>query len=149
MAVPASECLFCKIIAGQIPCKKILETSKTLAFLDIFPLSKGHSLIVPKAHAYKMEELDDESLAESMVIAKKGLHRGFDGADNSTGSESSRGRKLQHFAEQRKTGTPGLSFWYQMVCVTYFVGSSPCSFPYDPEAGRQLRVRYQMAIQES
>lgn len=43
-------CIFCKIVAGSIPCHKIYEDSDFLAFLDIRPLSAGHSLIIPKAH---------------------------------------------------------------------------------------------------
>lgn len=43
-------CLFCKIIAGEIPCAKIFEDDNTLAFLDINPIAKGHTLVVPKGH---------------------------------------------------------------------------------------------------
>ena len=54
-------CLFCKIIEGEIPSYKIYEDDKTLSFLDVFPISEGHSLIVPKIHAQFIEELDDET----------------------------------------------------------------------------------------
>lgn len=43
-------CIFCKIIAGQIPCHKVLEDADVLAFLDIGPLAPGHILVIPKAH---------------------------------------------------------------------------------------------------
>lgn len=43
-------CIFCKIVAGQIPCHRIHEDEHTLTFLDIGPLSRGHSLIIPKGH---------------------------------------------------------------------------------------------------
>ena len=46
-----SDCLFCKIIAGEIPCQKIFEDAATFSFLDIGPVSKGHALVVPKTHA--------------------------------------------------------------------------------------------------
>lgn len=46
-----TDCLFCKIIAGDIPCKKVYEDNDTFAFLDIGPVSRGHTLIVPKRHA--------------------------------------------------------------------------------------------------
>lgn len=46
-----SDCLFCKIIAGQIPCHKIFESDRVLAFLDIGPVSTGHALVIPKQHA--------------------------------------------------------------------------------------------------
>ena len=45
------QCLFCSIIAGEIPCQKIYEDTHTFAFLDIGPVSEGHTLIVPKEHA--------------------------------------------------------------------------------------------------
>jgi histidine triad (HIT) family protein len=44
------DCIFCKIIRGEIPSAKVLETETVLAFLDINPVSKGHTLVIPKAH---------------------------------------------------------------------------------------------------
>jgi histidine triad (HIT) family protein len=44
------ECIFCKIVRGEIPSAKVLENEKVLAFLDINPVSKGHTLVIPKAH---------------------------------------------------------------------------------------------------
>lgn len=44
-------CLFCKIVAGEIPAQKIYENDRVLAFLDIGPVSPGHTLVIPKAHA--------------------------------------------------------------------------------------------------
>lgn len=49
--MPANpDCIFCKIIAGQIPCLKVYEDDTVLAFLDIGPLVRGHTLVIPKAH---------------------------------------------------------------------------------------------------
>lgn len=45
-----SDCVFCKIIAGEIPCYKIYEDDEFLAFLDVFPFIKGHTLVIPKKH---------------------------------------------------------------------------------------------------
>ncbi|KAG6807176.1 hypothetical protein H0H92_008504 [Tricholoma furcatifolium] len=64
-------CLFCRIIQGEIPSFKLIETNLSLAFLDIGPLSKGHALIVPKYHAERMHELPDEHLSDILPIAKK------------------------------------------------------------------------------
>ena len=47
------DCIFCKIVNGEIPTKIISETNKTLAFMDAFPLTKGHSLVIPKNHYEK------------------------------------------------------------------------------------------------
>lgn len=49
-------CLFCKIIAGEIPCQRVFENDKVFAFLDIGPVSKGHTLFVPKTHALNLSE---------------------------------------------------------------------------------------------
>ncbi|KAJ2001196.1 Adenosine 5'-monophosphoramidase [Coemansia thaxteri] len=67
----AAGCIFCKIIRGEIPSAKILETATTFAFLDIEPLSEGHALVIPKFHAEKMHQLPDEFLADAMPVAKR------------------------------------------------------------------------------
>ncbi|KAF8877151.1 hit family protein 1 [Gymnopilus junonius] len=66
-----ASCLFCKIIKGEIPSYKLIETEKSFAFVDIMPLSKGHSLVIPKYHAEQIQELPDEYLADILPIAKK------------------------------------------------------------------------------
>ncbi|KAK4034536.1 HIT-like domain-containing protein [Parachaetomium inaequale] len=66
-----ASCIFCKIIKGEIPCFKLLETDKTLAFLDINPLSKGHALIIPKFHGEKLLDIPDDHLTDILPIAKK------------------------------------------------------------------------------
>jgi histidine triad (HIT) family protein len=55
--------LFSKIIRGEIPCHKVYEDDKVLAFLDIGPLSKGHTLLIPKEAKVTLDELSDESAA--------------------------------------------------------------------------------------
>ncbi len=68
----ASEaCIFCKIAKGEIPCNKVYEDEKTLAFLDIGPVSKGHTLVIPKEHAEKIYDLSDESAAALIKGVKK------------------------------------------------------------------------------
>jgi histidine triad (HIT) family protein len=54
------DCIFCSIINGKIPARKILETEKSLAFLDAFPLTKGHTLVIPKNHYAKIQEMNKE-----------------------------------------------------------------------------------------
>ena len=54
------DCIFCKIVQGKIPVRKIMETEKTLAFLDAFPLTKGHTLVIPKNHYVKIQEMKKE-----------------------------------------------------------------------------------------
>lgn len=63
--------IFSKIVAGEIPCHKIAENEHYLAFLDIFPVSKGHTLVIPKKEIDYIFDLDDETLAGLHVFAKK------------------------------------------------------------------------------
>ncbi|MHA1989820.1 MAG: HIT family protein [Candidatus Hodarchaeales archaeon] len=65
------DCIFCKIIAGEIPCSKVFENDKVLAFLDIQPLSKGHTLVIPKVHGVKLHDIPDEYLVDVLPVMKK------------------------------------------------------------------------------
>ena len=65
------DCLFCKIVAGQIPCHKLREDAQVLAFLDIGPLSKGHTLVIPKAHASRLEQLPSDAAAACLRAAHR------------------------------------------------------------------------------
>jgi histidine triad (HIT) family protein len=58
-----ADTIFSKIISGQIPCHKVYEDEKVLAFLDINPLAIGHTLVVPKEHAETLDQLSDDSAA--------------------------------------------------------------------------------------
>ena len=62
--------IFSRIIAGEIPCYKVAENDKFFAFLDINPLKKGHTLVVPKQETDYIFDLEDELLAEMMIFAK-------------------------------------------------------------------------------
>ena len=55
-----SDCIFCRIAAGEIPCAKIYESEEILAFLDIAPVNKGHALLIPKRHHENIFDLPDE-----------------------------------------------------------------------------------------
>lgn len=63
--------IFTKIIEGEIPCYKIAEDEKFFAFLDINPMSKGHTLVVPKQETDYIFDLDDTTLSEMIIFAKK------------------------------------------------------------------------------
>ncbi len=58
-----TDTIFGKIIAGRIPCHKVYEDAQVLAFLDIAPLSRGHTLVIPKEAAATLDQLSDESAA--------------------------------------------------------------------------------------
>ncbi|MCX6257215.1 MAG: HIT family protein [Bacteroidia bacterium] len=64
------DCIFCKIIRAEIPCIKVFENDLVIAFMDIRPVTPGHLLVVPKKHAAIIPDLDNESLAEMISIAK-------------------------------------------------------------------------------
>ncbi len=63
--------IFSRIVAGEIPCYKIAENDHFFAFLDISPLTKGHTLVIPKKEEDYLLNLDDNTLADMMVFAKK------------------------------------------------------------------------------
>ena len=63
--------IFSRIIAGEIPCYKIAENDSFFAFLDISPMTKGHTLVVPKIEEDYIFNLDDKLLADMMVFSKK------------------------------------------------------------------------------
>ena len=65
------DCVFCKIIEGELPSMKIDEDASTLTFMDIHPLSSGHCLVVPKQHAATIFEVDVRDLEAAMVTAKR------------------------------------------------------------------------------
>ena len=65
------DCIFCKIVAGEIPCFKIYEDEATLAFMDINPANEGHVLAIPKAHWEDLHCTPDELLAATIGTAKR------------------------------------------------------------------------------
>ena len=66
-----SDSIFTKIIKGEIPCHKIAEDDRFIAFLDVFPVKKGHTLVVPKVQIDYLFDLDDSLLSDLMIFAKK------------------------------------------------------------------------------
>ena len=67
--------IFSKIVAGEIPSYKVAEDEKYYAFLDINPLAKGHTLVIPKVEVDYIFDLDDETLAGLTKFAKKIAHK--------------------------------------------------------------------------
>ncbi len=87
-------CIFCKIANGEIPSATVYEDETFRAILDLSPAAKGHTLILPKAHAANLFELPDETAAKALMLAKKlgavlkeGLHAdGLNVVQNEWGS---------------------------------------------------------------
>ncbi len=65
------DCIFCKIVNGEIPCNKVYENDKVLAFLDINPVNKGHALVIPKEHYKDLLVMPDNILAEVAKVGKR------------------------------------------------------------------------------
>jgi histidine triad (HIT) family protein len=65
------DCIFCKIIRGEIPSVKLFEDERVFSFMDINPISDGHSLIIPKNHAANLWEIDTEDLLAIHSASKR------------------------------------------------------------------------------
>jgi histidine triad (HIT) family protein len=67
----AENCIFCKIVEGKIPCAKVYEDEHVFAFLDISQVTKGHTLVIPKAHTQDVFSLESESAAHVFAAVPK------------------------------------------------------------------------------
>ena len=66
-----AECIFCRIVAGEVPSFTLFEDDATFAFMDVNPANEGHALVVPKEHASNVYTVSDEAIARTAVTAKK------------------------------------------------------------------------------
>src|ERR687895_2963096 len=64
-------CVFCKIISGEIPAKVIIENEKAMALLDVFPLALGHTLVIPKSHYAKVQQMSEQDAMAVFEIVWK------------------------------------------------------------------------------
>lgn len=64
-------CIFCKIVRGIVPASVVYSDDRVIAFLDIQPINSGHTLVIPKAHAALLSELDEETGAHMFVVAMR------------------------------------------------------------------------------
>src|ERR1700746_4121132 len=73
MSAPMSDpnCLFCKIVAGEIPSQRVDEDERTVAFMDINPATRGHALVIPRAHSVNLLEIDAEDLSATVAAAQR------------------------------------------------------------------------------
>ena len=95
------ECVFCKIVRGELPAAKIYEGERSLAFLDINPISPGHTLVIPKEHASSFVELDEATTADVfnavrmvMRMLKVALHP--DGFNIGINDGKAAGQEIMH-----------------------------------------------------
>lgn len=96
-------CIFCKIVSGEIPSKKIYEDDFLIAFLDINPMSFCHTILIPKKHFLNLEETDDQYLSKILIASKKIVKflknnifeiKGFNYLSN---QEKIAGQEINHF----------------------------------------------------
>jgi len=97
----SEDCIFCKIIAGKIPSAKVYESEKILAFLDIGPVNKGHTLVVPKTHYETVMDTPDRELVELALAVKNisaALHTALkaDGISVSQSNHRAAGQLVPH-----------------------------------------------------
>ena len=95
------DCLFCKIIKGEIPSTKVYEDEKCLAFLDINPINKGHVLVIPKEHTKDLYDISEDSLKAISVVAQKVAKAvkkatGAQGVNLGMNNESAAGQVIFH-----------------------------------------------------
>ena len=76
------DCIFCKIITGNIPAKILKETSRSISFLDAFPLAKGHVLVIPKNHHQKIQDMSNDENADLFSL----VHLMISKVDSITGA---------------------------------------------------------------
>ena len=74
MPTTNEDCIFCKIAAGELPARIVREDERTVAFMDIAPATRGHALVIPRAHARDLYEVDPEDLS-AVVRAAQDLAR--------------------------------------------------------------------------
>ncbi len=65
------DCIFCKIVAGELPARKVDEDEHTIAFMDINPWTRGHALVIPREHTRNLYEVEPEQLAHTVTAAKR------------------------------------------------------------------------------
>jgi histidine triad (HIT) family protein len=67
----AEDCIFCKIVAGELPSETVQEDHHTVAFMDINPWTRGHALVIPRKHSPNIYEVGDEDLRHTAIAAKQ------------------------------------------------------------------------------
>jgi histidine triad (HIT) family protein len=79
--VAESDCIFCKIVSGELPSMVIREDQRTVAFMDINPATRGHVLVIPRRHARDLLEVEREDLDATMAAAQEVARRAVDRLD--------------------------------------------------------------------
>jgi histidine triad (HIT) family protein len=67
----ADDCLFCKIVTGELPAQRVDEDEHTISFMDINPWTRGHALVIPRTHSRNLYEIDDADLERTATAARR------------------------------------------------------------------------------
>lgn len=110
------DCIFCKIISGDVPCHKIYEDEYVLAFLDVNPVVNGHTLVIPKKHFVNIFDVDDFYLEKVTLAIKKianHYNKIFDGVNILNANDKSAQQSVfhLHFHIIPRTINDGKDFW--------------------------------------
>lgn len=96
------DCIFCKIASGEIPSRTLYEDEDVIVIMDLNPTSKGHSLIIPKSHYADIYDIDEDTAAKVMKVAKKMATKmtkalGCDGFNLLQNNGETAGQTMFHF----------------------------------------------------
>ena len=98
----AEDCIFCKIVAGELPAQMVDEDAHTVAFMDLNPWTRGHALVIPRTHSPNLYEIEDDELRHSAVAARRLALRmkerlGCDGVNLLNAAEPAAWQTVFHF----------------------------------------------------
>ena len=96
------DCIFCKIVAGELPAERVGEDEHTVSFMDINPWTRGHALVIPRNHSRNLYEIEDEELGHTLAAAKRLAARmrdrlGADGVNLLNSCEPAAWQTVFHF----------------------------------------------------
>ncbi len=96
------DCIFCKIVAGELPAEVVDQDDHTVAFMDINPWTRGHALVIPRNHSRNLLEIDEQDLVHVMAAVKRLAARmrdrlGCDGVNVLNSSEAAAWQTVFHF----------------------------------------------------
>jgi histidine triad (HIT) family protein len=133
--MPVEDCLFCKIVAGVIPAQIVAEADAALAFADINPATRGHTLVIPKRHAADIHEISAADLAACTILAKDIAARILERLDAG-------GVNLLHSA--------GAAAWQTVfhfhIHVIPRYGGDPLRLPWTPTPGEPAEIAAAVAL---
>lgn len=116
----SNDCIFCRICQGEIPCAKVYEDARVLAFLDLGPVRPGHTLVIPKAHHINLLDTPDEYVTAILAVVRKVGKAlmdatGAEGFNVLQNNFSAAGQQVfhAHWHVIPRSAEDGLSFWPQ------------------------------------